>query len=151
MKKQMIRRCVRWLFALQLLVAPPLWAGVGLFKVVEGPVTVQRGSQSLPASVGMAVEPADVILTGEGASAGLGFSDSSRLSLGPRSRLVLDRYVFDSTTHEGQFNATLGRGKLAVVSGKIAKHKTDAMTVSTPSSILGVRGTEFVVEAGGRE
>ncbi|MDP3858154.1 MAG: FecR domain-containing protein [Stagnimonas sp.] len=123
-------------------------AGVGLFKLVQGPVSVLRGGQTLPASVGMAVEAADVIVTGDGAVAGLGFSDNSRLSLGPRSRLVLDRYQFDTTTHEGRFDASLSQGKLAVVSGKIAKHKTDAMTVGTPSSILGVRGTEFVVEVG---
>jgi hypothetical protein len=33
-----------------------------------------------------------------------------------------------------------------VVSGQIAKSKKDAMRVKTPSSLLGVRGTRFVVE-----
>jgi hypothetical protein len=33
------------------------------------------------------------------------------------------------------------------VSGKIAKQSPDAMKVRTPSTILGVRGTEFVVRA----
>jgi hypothetical protein len=42
----------------------------------------------------------------------------------------------------------LKRGTLSVVSGKLAKRSPEAMTVSTPSTILGVRGTEFVVEAG---
>ncbi len=32
-------------------------------------------------------------------------------------------------------------------SGKLAKHGKDQMKIRTPSSILGVRGTEFVVEA----
>ena len=40
------------------------------------------------------------------------------------------------------------RGTLSVVSGKLAKRSPDAMTVRTPSTILGVRGTEFVVRAG---
>jgi len=31
------------------------------------------------------------------------------------------------------------------VSGRIAKQSPDAMTVRTPTAILGVRGTEFVV------
>ena len=51
-------------------------------------------------------------------------------------------------TAEGAFESTLSRGKLAVVSGKIAKHGLDHMKVSTPTSILGVRGTEFLVDAG---
>lgn len=123
----------------------------GLFKVVKGGVSVQRGAQTLPASVGMEVQVADVIRTGNDGSAGLIFQDNSLLSLGPASRLVVDRFAFDSTTHEGQFETTLARGKLGVVSGKIAKHQLDAMKVYTPTSILGIRGTEFVVEAEGAE
>ena len=38
------------------------------------------------------------------------------------------------------------RGSLGVVSGNIAKSKRDAMRVRTPTSMLGVRGTRFVVE-----
>jgi len=53
--------------------------------------------------------------------------------------------VFDSTTHAGQFDTSLKRGSLAVVSGKIVKQSPEAMRVRTPSSIMGVRGTEFVV------
>ncbi|MBC7491540.1 MAG: FecR domain-containing protein, partial [Novosphingobium sp.] len=33
-----------------------------------------------------------------------------------------------------------------VVSGKIAKSAKDAMQVHTPTTILGVRGTRFVVD-----
>ncbi|MES2682253.1 MAG: FecR domain-containing protein [Pseudomonadota bacterium] len=123
----------------------------GVFKVVTGNVSVQRGEQRLPASVGMQVQVADVIRTGKDGSAGLVFQDNSLLSLGPASRLVVDHFSFDSTTHDGQFETTLARGKLAVVSGKIAKHQLDAMKVYTPTSILGIRGTEFVVEAEGKE
>jgi hypothetical protein len=38
------------------------------------------------------------------------------------------------------------RGSLAVVSGKIAKSNRDAMKVRTPNTLLGVRGTKFIVE-----
>ena len=72
-------------------------------------------------------------------------TDNSLLSAGPNSVLVLDRYDFDSTTNQGHFDASLKRGTLAVVSGRLAKQSPDAMTLRTPSAILGVRGTEFVV------
>jgi hypothetical protein len=72
-------------------------------------------------------------------------TDNSLLSAGPNSVLVLDRYEFDSTTDRGRFDASLRRGTLAVVSGRLAKQSPDAMTLTTPSAILGVRGTEFVV------
>ena len=72
-------------------------------------------------------------------------TDNSLLSAGPNSLLVLDRYEFDSTTNQGRFDASLRRGTLAVVSGRLARQSPDAMTLRTPSAILGVRGTEFAV------
>jgi hypothetical protein len=74
-------------------------------------------------------------------------TDDSLLSAGPNSVLALDRYEFDSTTNAGQFDASLHRGTLAVVSGRLAKQSPDAMTLHTPLAVLGVRGTEFVVSA----
>jgi hypothetical protein len=87
-------------------------------------------------------------VTGTDGSAGITFADNSRLSVGPNSTLAINRFKFDQTTHEGGFDSTLKRGTLSVISGKLAKRSPDAMTVSTPSTILGVRGTEFVVKAG---
>jgi len=121
----------------------------GVFKVVRGGVTVERQGASLPAAVGMPVYQSDQIVTGADGSAGITFEDNSMLSLGPSSRLAVDRFAFDSTTHDGAFETTLSSGKLAVVSGKIAHHQLDAMKVKTPSTILGVRGTKFLVEVAG--
>ena len=39
------------------------------------------------------------------------------------------------------------RARSRVISGRMAKQSPDAMTVRTPSAILGVRGTEFVLSA----
>lgn len=121
----------------------------GVFKVVNGGVSVERKGATLPAAVGMPVYQSDQIITGADGSAGITFQDNALLSLGPSSRLALDRFAFNSTTHDGAFETTLSSGKLAVVSGKIAHHQLDAMKVKTPSTVLGVRGTKFLVEVGG--
>jgi hypothetical protein len=60
--------------------------------------------------------------------------------------LELATFKFDATTHDGEFLTKLNRGKLAVTSGQIAKRSKDAMRVRTPASILGVRGTRFLIE-----
>ena len=120
----------------------------GVFKVVNGGVSVERKGATLPAAVGMPVYQSDQIITGADGSAGITFQDNALLSLGPSSRLALDRFAFNSTTHDGAFETTLSSGKLAVVSGKIAHHQLDAMKVKTPSTVLGVRGTKFLVEVG---
>ena len=121
---------------------------VGRVKVVKGQVTVQRAGQPLPATPGMQLRAADEVRTGADSAVGITMSDNSTLSAGPNSVLALDRYNFDTTTHQGRFDSSLRQGTMAVISGKIAKLSPESMTVRTPAAILGVRGTEFVVSAG---
>ena len=118
---------------------------VGQLKVVKGAVSLERGGQRLPVQPGTLVQVSDTIITGADGSAGIAFVDNSLLSVGPNSVLAIDRYAFNSTTHEGVFDSALRKGTLSVISGKIAKQSPDAMKVKTPSSILGARGTEFLV------
>lgn len=120
-------------------------AEVGQIKVVRGAVHVERGGERLPAAVGMRVHQADVVVTGADGSCGITFIDNSLLSVGPHSVLAIDRFAFNPTTHEGSFETSLRRGTLAAVSGRIARQTPGAMRVRTPASILGVRGTEFLV------
>jgi hypothetical protein len=127
--------------------APASATDIGQIKVAKGQVSIERAGQVIPASSGARLQPGDVLKTGADGSVGLTMSDNSLLSAGPNSILSLDKYEFDSTTSQGQFDASLQKGSLAVISGRIAKQSPDAMKVRTPSSILGVRGTEFVVSA----
>jgi hypothetical protein len=107
---------------------------------------VERDGNRLPAAVGMPIQQSDILITGADGTAGITFSDNSLLSTGPNSVLVVDRYAFDSTTHAGHFDASLKKGSLAVVSGKMVKQSPGAMRVRTPAAIMGVRGTDFVVQ-----
>ncbi len=141
----------RWLrHALLALVAAGLWAAaahaeVGQIKISKGQVSVDRKGQSLPGQVGMLLEPADILKTGADGAVGITMRDNSLLSAGPNSILALERFEFDPTTSQGRFDALLQRGTLAVVSGRIAKQSPQSVTLRTPSAVLGVRGTEFVV------
>ncbi len=125
--------------------ATAAWAEIGQIKVARGAVTVERQGQTLTGRVGLALEAADVVRTGPDASVGITMRDNSLLSAGPNSVLALERFEFDATTSAGRFDSRLQRGTLAVVSGRIAKQSPQAMTVRTPSAVLGVRGTEFAV------
>ena len=131
-------------------VAPHIAAAqdVGTVKTSRGAARIERGGQRLPAPVGAKVRQGDTIVTGADGSVGITFSDNSLLSIGPDSRLAIDRFAFDPTTHKGAFEASLGTGTLAGISGKIAKQSPDAMKVKTPAALLGVRGTEFLIRTG---
>jgi hypothetical protein len=122
---------------------------VGQIKLSRGTVLIERAGHRLAAQVGDKVQPADVVTTGSDGSVGIIFADATLLSAGPNSVLAIDRFQFDSTTNRGAFETTLRKGTLAAVSGKIAKQSHDAMKVRTPVTVLGVRGTEFVVRASG--
>jgi hypothetical protein len=129
-----------WLLAL-----PACAADVGRIKVARGTVTVERAGVTMPAPVGMRLQASDTIRIGDDASVGITMDDDSLLSAGPNTVLMLDRYAFDPTTNQGRLDAALNKGTLSVISGRIAKQSPDAMTVRTPTAVLGVRGTTFVV------
>ena len=139
---------MRWISAavLSVFAAAALANDVGQVKVTKGVVHVERDGARIPAVVGMPVREADKLVTGADGTVGVTFADNSLLSVGPNSTLAVDRFSFNSSTHEGQFDASLQRGTLAVVSGKMVKQSPEAMRIRTPASILGVRGTEFVVK-----
>jgi hypothetical protein len=134
-----------------LLAAPAHAVDIGQIKVSNGNVTIERSGQTLRGDAGVRLQAADVLRTGADGSVGVTMSDNSLLSAGPNSVLALDRYEFDSTTNRGRFDASLRRGTLAIISGRLAKESPDAMTVRTPAATLGVRGTEFVVSADDRD
>lgn len=125
----------------------------GLVKTSRGLVTIERAGARVPAAVGMQVFAADKVRTGGDGSVGIALRDHTLLSAGPNTVLTLDRFAFDQTTHAGAMQTTLGKGTLSVVTGKLAKQAPESVEFRTPAAILGVRGTEFVIEvaSGGEE
>lgn len=120
----------------------------GTVKNSKGTATIDRKGQKIAVTPGAAIESGDRIMTGADGAVGIMLRDNTSLSAGPNSTLDLDRYAFNSTTHAGQLQATVKRGTLAVISGKVTKANPEAVKFVTQSMTLGVRGTEFVIEAG---
>lgn len=120
----------------------------GVVKVSKGSAVLERAGQKLPATVGAKVFANDRIVTGADGSVGITLRDLTLLSAGPNSMIDINKFSFDSTTHAGTIDAAVKRGTLSVVSGKIAKTSPDNVRFTTPGSTLGVRGTEFIVDAG---
>lgn len=130
--------------------APPAAAAqlAGVVKIVKGDVAIERAEEKPTAAPGVQVQVGDRIVTGRDGSIGITLRDNTLLSAGPNSTVVLEKFAFDSTTHAGTIDASVKRGTLAVVSGKIAKQSPETVRFRTPNAILGVRGTSFVVDAG---
>ena len=123
---------------------------IGQVKTAKGDVSVLHQGQTLPLKVGDHVFQNDTVTTAKGSSVGITFTDNSMMSLGSNSKLALKQYRFDATTHVGVFDSVLSQGTLAAKSGQIVKQTPEAMHISTPTALLGVRGTEFVVRVEGK-
>ena len=127
----------------------PAAEAIGQIKTETGNASIERSGATRAVVIGDHVFQSDIILTGKNGTVGITFADNSMMSLGPNSRLSLDQFSFNTTTHEGVFNSSLSKGTLAVSSGQIVQQTPEAMHVRTPAALLGVRGTHFLVRADG--
>ncbi len=118
----------------------------GTFKTVQGEVTVVRGDVRSAAVVGGPLMTADRVLTGAKSTAALTLKDGTVLSIGPDSSVDLASFQFDPTTQGGNMLVSLARGTLRVITGIIAKVQPEQVKVTTPTTVIGVRGTDFIVE-----
>ncbi len=88
--------------------------------------------------VGVDVQANEVITTSASDRAHLMFLDGTSLSVGPNAQLTIDRFVYDPATKTGDLAINASKGVFRLVGGKISK--TNAITVTTPSSTIGIRG-----------
>ena len=121
-------------------------AEIGRVKSSVGPVSIMRGGTAIAVAPGVRLEQGDVLVTGKTGRVGVAFNDDTRFAVGPNSQVAMSEFAYDRTRQTGKFLTKVDRGSLGVVSGRIAKSSRDAMRVKTPTSMLGVRGTKFVVE-----
>ena len=138
-----------WALTLALL-STALWAAddAGVVKTRRGSVVVERSGQKLDAVVGTRILSSDRITTAADSAVGITLRDNTVLSAGPNSTVDLKKFAFNTTTHAGTIDASVKRGTLSVISGKIAKATPEAVSFSAPGMTLGVRGTSFVIDAG---
>jgi hypothetical protein len=78
------------------------------------------------------------------------FLDGSAVTVGPRSEVTLDEFVYDPDRRLAGATINASRGVLRYVGGKISK--TVDVKINTPTATIGVRGGIVVVdiEQGGR-
>ncbi|HUR42309.1 MAG TPA: FecR family protein [Verrucomicrobiae bacterium] len=135
------------ILALLVALAPAVHAAdVGQIKTSKGGVVLVRDGQEIAAPSGTPIQQSDRVMTRADGSAGITFKDNSLLSLGPDSSLDISLFSFNTKGQPDAFEARLNRGTLSAVSGKIVAKSPEAMRIHTPTTILGVRGTEFFVQ-----
>ena len=135
---------------LSLLTAALLAAGTSLLPMAAGAkVGVTSAADGDPRGkppseaervlrVGIDVQANELITTQANDRAHLMFLDGTSLSVGPNAQLTIDKFVYDPTTKTGDLAINASKGVFRLVGGKISK--SNAITVTTPSSTIGIRG-----------
>ncbi len=135
--------CITLAVALPALASQP---AVGVVKTLKGTASILREGRELPAGLGMRVLRQDTLKTGPDGSLGVTFKDETRLSLGPDSELKVTQYLFVPTENKLSMVTKMVKGTAAYISGKIAKLSPESVRFETPLSIIGIRGTYFLVK-----
>ena len=119
----------------------------GTFKQVQGEIRLGTDAGRPAPQSGDALRAGERIATGKDGAASLVLKDGTVLTLGPNTTANLSQFQFDATTQEGNFVLELLQGSVRVVTGLLAKINPDRFKVKTPTAVVGVRGTDFIVEA----
>jgi hypothetical protein len=88
-------------------------------------------------STGSSVYSKELIHTGDNGAANLRFHDNTNLSVGPRSSVRLDKFVYDQNKSVGGVAVEAARGSFRFAAGSQSK---GSYQVKTPYGTLGIRG-----------
>lgn len=119
---------------------------VGGLRKVSGSATIVRDGQQIIAKDGIRIKTGDKLITGANGSMGVIFTDNTRLSLGSDSEINIDDYVFQPKKDSFSFLAELIQGTASYISGTIGRLSPKSVKFKTPTAVVGVRGTSFLVK-----
>lgn len=133
---------------LMLMAVSPAWAQetIGFVKTVSGKAAVIDAGNQINAQAGTPIKMGNTLKTGPEGAMGVTFKDNTVMSFGPDTELTVDEYLYAPEKNRLKFGTSMSKGSLQVVSGVIAKLKPQSVTMKTPTGIIGVRGTRFLVK-----
>lgn len=119
---------------------------IGYVKTLAGDAIIIGNAGQQSAVVGSPVHRGDRIRTLANGSLGLTLKDNTMMSFGPDTEISVDEYLYAPARNELRLSTRVVRGTMQFVSGIIAKLKPEAVTITTPTATIGVRGTRFLVK-----
>jgi hypothetical protein len=122
-------------------------AFVGVVKTVAGEAFVKRQNEKFDVVAGMEIQTADILITGPSGYVGLVFSDDTLISMGPRTEITIDDYLFEPREKKLSFILRLVRGTVSYISGQMAKLSPESVQLIMPAATIGVRGTQVLMKA----
>ena len=124
--------------------APSASAGsgdeIGDARTIISIVKADFDKQERELTIGDVVRQDEVIEVSEDGKGEFRLNDDTKLALGPGSRMVLDKFVYDSDKKAGSIVIDLTKGAFRFITGVASK---PTYQIRTPNASITVRGTIF--------
>jgi hypothetical protein len=126
----------------------------GKITKVEGRVDILRAGavKAVPVKVGDAVSVKDIIRTKSDGKAEITFIDNTAMTVGPRSRLGIDEYLYKPDAEKRTASLKLYRGRTGFqIPRPVYAAEGSKFEMKTRTAVAGVRGTEGILYTDGIE
>ena len=117
---------------------------IGNVATLTGIATVIRNKNSLPLHLRDDIFLNDQVQTSSNSSLGITFNDATTFNLSANAKMTIDNYIYEDGGKQNAGLFDIGKGTVAFVAAAVAR--TGDMTITTPTSTLGIRGTTGLVE-----
>jgi hypothetical protein len=115
---------------------------IGAVSRMQGEASATVAGATRALSLNAPVFRNEIVSTGEAARLEVTFTDKTRLTLGEKTKLTLDVYVFNPAAGRRTIRFEL-IGALRFLSGKLSRLVSSRISVTTPVATIGIRGTDF--------
>ena len=115
---------------------------IGIVAVGIGDISNQKNEKL---TTGSKIYFGDTILVKAKSNAQILLLDETALTVGEKSELNIDKFIYDPKTKIGKIVSNIKIGTVRIITGEISKKNPDNLEVNVPTGSVGARGTEFVV------
>jgi len=125
---------------------------IGAAGAITGKVVAKAPEGNVsdrPLSSGKTIYHKDSVTTDAKGHAQVLLLDETVFTIGANSNIVLDEFVYDPFTGAGKVTASVTKGVLRFVTGKVGRKDPSTMNIKLPSGTLGIRGTIAAVQTDG--
>ena len=115
---------------------------IGVISAGIGDISNQKNEKL---STGSKIYFGDTIIVKEKSNAQILLLDETAITVGEKSELTIDDFIYDPKTKVGKIVSNIKIGTVRIITGEISKQDPDNLTVNVPTGSIGARGTEFAV------
>ncbi len=120
---------------------------IGTVRAIKGTVlTIHRDEKTAYIlKKGNKLYTSDTLISEEQSKAQAELNDGSFITLGPYTKMVFDKSIYDPSkpTRNSLLNLLFGKARFIVT--KLANFRNSRFNVKTPTAVAGVRGSDFAI------